>query len=315
VVSAATTSSSAVVAPTSIDGPGNDIVRGGPGNDTLVGAPGADQLEGGGGGADSLRYIDYTQRVIVTLDDMANDGVRDEGDNVMSDIETVIGTERSDILIGNDGPNRLEGDYGNDVIRGGGGDDVLLGGVDADEVYGEGGDDVLDGGTYNDLLVGVEGADSMDGRATSGSSTNVCDSDPADVKVTRCTKDGDVPSALYATAHDGSHPNFVTVGSTLTYSVHFSDTAGVRRVEARFTAPDSTIVASCPSVMTSMYNEPGIEDSQWTWTCTIPSDLPPGEHQLEARATDRIGLAGEFGSAETRPTVVSVTVSTESSPQ
>ena len=54
----------------------------------------------------------------------------------LSSIEDLWGSVRDDVLLGDDGPNSIRGDYDRDVLRGRGGDDVLFGGSKEDEVYG-----------------------------------------------------------------------------------------------------------------------------------------------------------------------------------
>jgi Ca2+-binding RTX toxin-like protein len=160
-------------------GPGSDTVRAGPaidpgeeqvnyvyggsGDDTLIGGlgndifdyrscdPGADEFIGGGG-YNRVSYKGCDARVGVTLDDVADDGAVDEGDNVHSDIDSVNGTRFGDHLIGNGNVNSLSGNGGNDVISAFGGRDVLAGGLgkdtlrgggDHDHFYGQGGDDTI----------------------------------------------------------------------------------------------------------------------------------------------------------------------------
>src|SRR6266542_5538715 len=71
-------------------GPGNDALNGGDHNDMLIAGPGADVMSGGGG-VDTASYADRTTPVVVTLDNLANDGTPaagttpGEGDNVTTD--------------------------------------------------------------------------------------------------------------------------------------------------------------------------------------------------------------------------------------
>ena len=80
---------------------GDDSVQGGPGFDQLDGGTGDDTLDPysfgdvvtGGPGFDTVRYSGHTETVIVTLDDVANDGRRAtaghiaDGNNIRSDVE------------------------------------------------------------------------------------------------------------------------------------------------------------------------------------------------------------------------------------
>jgi Ca2+-binding RTX toxin-like protein len=123
-------------------GTGNDNIDAGDGEDTLSGgddpaaspiapADGADVLAGGRD-TDTVTYALKTQPVDVSLDGLANDGVRltpaspSEGDNVLS-TEKIIGGPLNDTLSGDQAVNTLIGGTGDDTLIGGGSDDVLDG--------------------------------------------------------------------------------------------------------------------------------------------------------------------------------------------
>jgi hypothetical protein len=131
-------------------GDGNDTITGGAGNDTLIGGIGADVFHGGAG-SDTVSYggDGRTNAVQVDLDGAAGDdgGIEDgpagARDTVGADVENILGTNRPDVLTGNDGPNVITGNSfgsGGDVIKGLGGDDTLDGS----------GNGTLDGGAGND---------------------------------------------------------------------------------------------------------------------------------------------------------------------
>ena len=100
----------------------------------------------GGSGNDYVGFWDRTANVKVSLDGKANDGGKNEGDNVLPNVERVYGGDGNDTLVGNDGYNRLYGGDGNDILKGLGGDDDLDEGDGNDSVYGGPGDEYL----YND---------------------------------------------------------------------------------------------------------------------------------------------------------------------
>jgi Ca2+-binding RTX toxin-like protein len=122
---------------TLLGGAGDDVLtaalgeaelRGGAGDDILSGLEG-NQLIAGDEGIDT---VDYTNRgsdpVDVSLDGVANDGIRDfEFDNVQPSTENVRGSFGGGVIVGSAAANRLEGGPGNDEIDGGAGADVLLG--------------------------------------------------------------------------------------------------------------------------------------------------------------------------------------------
>jgi Ca2+-binding RTX toxin-like protein len=153
-----------------VPGGGNDVVNGGDGNDQIAAdqvADGADMISGGGDldiyGAFTTRSADMQ----VTLDGAADDGIGCpgsgcEGDNVMPDVDSVVGGNGNDVLVGNGGPNTLVGGEGNDVVRGGGGPDSMSGSGGNDSLTGEAGPDQLMGGEGADRVDGGKGDDTFD---------------------------------------------------------------------------------------------------------------------------------------------------------
>ena len=111
---------------------GGDLLDGGSGNDTIVGIRGPDTVRGGTG-VDTLTFLGTRAGVVVTLDDLANDGTALDGANVHSDVENLVGSTADDTLGGSAAANMLDGDEGSDTIQGNGGRDRLLGG-DGDDV-------------------------------------------------------------------------------------------------------------------------------------------------------------------------------------
>jgi Ca2+-binding RTX toxin-like protein len=175
---------------------GRDALDGGAGDDTLgAGPPGQVERDtlGGGDGFDTARYDARVAPVTVTLDGVADDGEGGEGDNVLPDVERVLGGSDADTLVGgpradvldggpsddlilglagadtltggvNDGgSDTISGGQGPDVVRGGAGDDALDGGEGDDDVAGGGGSDALAGAGDQDALAGGPGIDSLEG--------------------------------------------------------------------------------------------------------------------------------------------------------
>lgn len=160
----------------------NDTLSGGDEADTLIGGPGPiDDVDGaisdadvliGGAGADTADYSARTVRVVVDLDNAADDGVSGEGDNVRGDVENVTGGGGDDTLTGNETANGLSGRGGDDRLVGAGGGDLLVGSLGADSMHGGNGDDDLRG---IDLVVGND-------NLSAGSGTDACSSDSGDVE-------------------------------------------------------------------------------------------------------------------------------------
>ncbi|HEX5620470.1 MAG TPA: MopE-related protein [Solirubrobacteraceae bacterium] len=118
-----------------------NILRGNSGADTIDGAGGADSIEGdagsddlhGGLNVDQLIYPENAAQTI-TLDEVANDGQPNEGDNVHGDIESILAGPGNDTIVGDGGNSTLDGGDGNDELRGGGGVDTFLGGPGDDTI-------------------------------------------------------------------------------------------------------------------------------------------------------------------------------------
>jgi len=153
-------------------GSGNDFLTGDAGNDSLEGADGNDVLMGGAGadfidgdeGFDTVRYSDADGPVTVNLANQTQNGGAAAGDFIIN-VEEFQLSGFSDVFVGNDTANVVEGGAGDDIISGGAGGDLLFGGNDNDTLFGGEGNDLLDGGDGDDILNGGPGADEMDGGA------------------------------------------------------------------------------------------------------------------------------------------------------
>ena len=125
-----------------VGGDGNDLLLGSAGNDTLRGDAGADIFQGGSGN-DTADYSARSDKLNITLDNVANDGAPGEGDDVRADVENVLGGSGADRIVGNPFSNILSGNAGNDTIFGGAGNDTLIGGPGTDHLDGQGGTNVI----------------------------------------------------------------------------------------------------------------------------------------------------------------------------
>jgi Ca2+-binding RTX toxin-like protein len=124
-----------------------EAIDAGGGNDIVYGSDGADTLNGGAG----IDTLDYSLSTAVTVDlsnATAEVGGQAQGD-VLSNFETVIGSDFGDSLTADNTGMTLRGGLGNDTITGGTGNDTLRSGSGADTVSGGNGDDRLDFVTDN----------------------------------------------------------------------------------------------------------------------------------------------------------------------
>jgi Ca2+-binding RTX toxin-like protein len=136
---------------------------GGAGNDYLNGAKYAANILDGGEGTDEVSYLSWYDAIVyVSLDDLANDGFKDEKDNVLN-VENVRGGLDGSYLVGNAQNNVLAGDSRSDTIFGGGGNDTLRGDWGSDSLDGGEGDDELRGSIGDDTLTGGPGRDTLNG--------------------------------------------------------------------------------------------------------------------------------------------------------
>jgi Ca2+-binding RTX toxin-like protein len=139
-------------------GGGNDVLDGGARDDRLEGGPGADESRGGPG-FDTADYSNRTDALVISVDDVANDGAApdQQQDNVRTDVEHVLGGLANDLINARTGAD--------DVTEGGPGDDTIVGNGGTDRLDGGPGDDDLVGGSGVDLLTGDDGNDQMSGLA------------------------------------------------------------------------------------------------------------------------------------------------------
>ena len=93
------------------------------GDDVLEGGAGADRLFGGAG-TDTASYRSSGTGVAVNLKEGAAAGGHAQGDTITG-IENLTGSVYRDVLVGDDGANRLDGEAGDDELKGGLGNDRL----------------------------------------------------------------------------------------------------------------------------------------------------------------------------------------------
>lgn len=135
-----------------LGGSGNDALDGEAGDDRLIPVLGAD-LVSGGSGRDEVSYSGSLDPVLVSLDDVANDGIAGAHANIRSDVEDVVGGFNADTLVGSAAANRIRGGASGDVIDGAGGTDTIGGEAGADRIEARDGlVDVVDCGTESDVV-------------------------------------------------------------------------------------------------------------------------------------------------------------------
>ncbi len=134
----------------------DDRILGLAGNDVFHWSAGADIFNGSAGN-DLVSYLNATQSAIINLADSASAAGAAAGDTYIS-IETIEGSQFSDLITGDSAANRFLGGGGNDQMFGGAGSDILIGGAGADVLNGGEGTDTASYATsttaqYIDLQV------------------------------------------------------------------------------------------------------------------------------------------------------------------
>jgi uncharacterized delta-60 repeat protein len=128
---------------------GADNIEGATGNDTMDGGVGPDRLSGGAG-MDTADYHGRSAALWLSLDNVANDGEARvvggslqtrEADNVIDNVEVLLGGSGNDLLLGGTHDDTLFGGAGDDTLRGGAGNDYLNGGPGRDQLFGDSGND------------------------------------------------------------------------------------------------------------------------------------------------------------------------------
>jgi Ca2+-binding RTX toxin-like protein len=123
-------------------GGGNDLILGGTGNDSLYGADGNDSVDGGdgndlivggdgagndtyvgGSGTDTVKYTSATAKITANLATGSATGTN-IGTDVLSQIESIIGGQIGDSIVGSSGANVIDGYTGADTMVGGLGNDT-----------------------------------------------------------------------------------------------------------------------------------------------------------------------------------------------
>ena len=143
---------------------GANRLHGGEGNDVLDGGEGTDQIDGGEG-VDTVSYSASKEGMSISLlrNTVSGNDINRDMDEVILNIENVIGTDFADSIWGDNSNNELYGGAGNDRLGGYGG---------ANKLFGEAGDDELWASSGVDRLFGGEGMDTV-AYWTSGEAVNV----------------------------------------------------------------------------------------------------------------------------------------------
>lgn len=141
----------------------DETLIGGAGDDVLVGGAGADTLDGSAG----LDVASYAQsNAGVTVDLTAGTGLGgDAQGDILSGIESVIGSNYNDTITGGAAAGVLSGGNGHDDITAGSAGDVLVGGWGADFLTSDQSGVTMLGGEGHDILNARVGGSTLNGGA------------------------------------------------------------------------------------------------------------------------------------------------------
>jgi Ca2+-binding RTX toxin-like protein len=162
---------------------GNDIIDGGLGNDVIIGGNALGRVTS----IDTASYVshdavtDFFGADLIALGQNGTDGsYTRQGQtgtaetDVLRGIENVTGSNRTEVIIGNEQDNTLDGRGGNDHLVGGAGNDTVNGGADgdvydftgvnlgSDRFFDESGADAVIVNTFSDILPDGTGRDGND---------------------------------------------------------------------------------------------------------------------------------------------------------
>lgn len=162
-------------------------------DDHLYSTKGNDVIDGGLG-YDVVDYSGSSKSVKVNL---AAGTASGQGNDTLLYIEDVIGSKRSDSLVGDGYGNILDGGAGNDHLVGNGGDDELVGGAGNDKLTAGSGFDLLDGGAGNDNIAAGNGdndvyAGSGNDKIVAGSGFDFIDAGAGNDNISSGAGDDDV---------------------------------------------------------------------------------------------------------------------------
>jgi hypothetical protein len=129
-------------------GDGPDVICAGDGDDTFIENDSVADDFDGGPGADEISTTGFT---VDTVDLPAQTATTGAETDVLASVENAATGFQNDVLIGDAGPNVLEGSFDDDTITGGAGVDRLLGFSDTDTLFArDGSADVVDCGDDTD---------------------------------------------------------------------------------------------------------------------------------------------------------------------
>jgi len=164
---------------------GGTVLAGNAGNDTIVSGAFSDIAGYGGGGGDTnFGVVVNLSASAITVGGVtghaggvtvnSNQALDQFSDtDTLINIQSAIGSDFNDYLIGSSGVNQFFGLSGDDTLSGGDGNDFLRGDAGADSLIGGAGNDTLDGGAITDWIGGTDYNRASYDASTAGVTVNL----------------------------------------------------------------------------------------------------------------------------------------------
>jgi Ca2+-binding RTX toxin-like protein len=222
-----------------------------------------------------------------------NNGAKDE----LVNIEGVLGTGYTDVIIGGDAlrpgetlsqlDNVFLGGGGDDIISGGAGNDVLIGGQGNDVIYGGTGTDRIIGGEGRDVIYGGTGRDTIViGLDTSGTSDTIRDFEVSAVLTGLAGRSAQAMDKIdfnFSTADLAAKlgKSIGELPSTLNYKVVLDDYLGsITPAQASATTPYSRVLSLLVEVTANNWMK--VSEVRMDWQSNPFGSLDPNAYILSA---------------------------------
>lgn len=194
-------------------GAGDDTLIGGGGNDTLDGGLGTDSMEGDVG--NDIYVVNSRRDKVVEKTKEGTDRVESSIDYMLTaNVENLTLTGKAHNGTGNSLDNTIIGSDRKNMLDGGAGVDILKGGMNDDRLIGGGGGDKLRGGSGSDTFIYKTLQDSTPGKSGRDTIFDFSKSDKIDI------------SAIDASTKKGGNQGFTFIGTD-----DFSKRAGELRYD------------------------------------------------------------------------------------
>jgi hypothetical protein len=233
--------------------------------------------------------------------------------------ESIVGTSGDDVICAAGGADLIYGLGGDDEIRAGLGNDIIYAGSGDDEVLGQAGDDIiygsqgaddLNGGSGKDRVSGGQGEDMLEGGSgadnlSAGNGADLIDGGLGkDTILTGAGKDmcnsDPTDIRLDACIIDSDGPMFeitttevkrLVAGELAVFTLNVSDAAGVEGVYGSIGGAPGWVTEWCGFLIPATLTSGSNKSGTFTIRCLVPQDAVNAPYTLELSAVDNMGHA------------------------